>query len=125
MKNSSIPKKITGRQKQIHYVKYCYNHTEFNHSPKLSKLQRDINSKYQVSPITLKSQVRPSEYKIKIKPCIFISHTFFFLSPVHSLFSSPSWLTAFFWVCFGHLPSTCLYRQYILLISNQTMCIIF
>ena len=79
--------KITGRQKQIHYVKYCYNHTEFNHSPKLSKLQRNTNSKYQVSLTTLKSQTRPSEYKIKIKPCIFfLSPTLsFFLSPVHSL----------------------------------------
>ena len=54
-------KKITGYQRQIHYVKYYYNHTEFNHSPKLSKLQKNTNLKYQVSPTTLKSQARPSE----------------------------------------------------------------
>ena len=73
-------KKITGRQRQIHYVKYCYNHIEFNHSPKLSKLQRNTNSKYQVSPTTIKSQARLSEYKIEIKPYIF------FLSPTLSFF---------------------------------------
>ena len=73
--------------KDKYTVKYCYNHTEFNHSPKLSKLQRNTNSKYQVSPTTLKSQARPSEYKIEIKLCIFfLSPTLsFFFSPVHSL----------------------------------------
>ena len=66
--------------KDKYNVKYCYNHTEFNHSPKLSKLQKNTNLKYQVSPTTLKSQARPSEYKIKIKPCIF------FLFPTLSFF---------------------------------------
>ena len=45
--------KTTGCKRQIHYVKYYYNHTEFNHAPKLSKLQKNTNSKYQVFPLHL------------------------------------------------------------------------
>ena len=73
--------------------------TEFNHSPKLRKLQRNTNSKYQVFPTTIKSQARPSKYKIEIKLCIFFCIFFlsptlsFFFSPVHSLpFLLGSWL---------------------------------
>ena len=64
-------------------MKYCYNHTEFKLLPNLSKLQRNTNSKYQVSPTTLKSQSRQNEYKIEIN--VFSFYLPHFLSPVHSL----------------------------------------
>ena len=97
--------------RQIHYVKNCYNHIKFYHSPKLNKLRKNHQLRISVSHYpndTLKSQARPRDYQIERKNPLF---SFFLPQPFFSFSRLLLWFFAAF-THFSYNQIMPIYRQY-------------